>query len=259
MDDIQKAPTVRREMGKRSDMIAEQIKQWLADGHIALGQKLPQERELIEMFGVSKGTVREALKSLEVQGVVRVKTGPSGGASITQVTTERANQLLANYFTTREVSLQEIYAVRKRIEPDLAVAVVGHLSETDFQTLESLTGFCLCEPLHQEAGSRQRIAELDFHDVLADACPNALLGFYCRFVNNLLKSLPVCTDIYARPQKKLAKQAREHHVSLLRAFRDGNAEAARKIMFKHMEEAEAIMLARVALLQSEDDRIIDAG
>ena len=62
---------------KRGDLMVEEIKRWIAERRLGPGDKLPKEDELQELFGVSKGTAREALKSLEVQGLVTVSTGPS--------------------------------------------------------------------------------------------------------------------------------------------------------------------------------------
>src|SRR3954453_23447829 len=100
-------------MPKRGDLMVEEIKAWIAERRFAPGDRLPKESELQALFGVSKGTAREALKSLEVQGLVTVSTGPSGGATIGEVPLERAFQLVQNYLFFREVDVAQIYAVRR--------------------------------------------------------------------------------------------------------------------------------------------------
>jgi len=70
---------------KRSDQIVEAVKRWVVVKDIQPGDRLPNEKALMELFECSKGTVREALKSLEVQGLIRLKTGPGGGAILAQV------------------------------------------------------------------------------------------------------------------------------------------------------------------------------
>src|SRR5260370_5554901 len=67
---------------KRGDLVVEEIKRWIAERRLGPGDKLPKEDELQTLFGVSKGTAREALKSLEVQGLVTMSTGPAGRAPI---------------------------------------------------------------------------------------------------------------------------------------------------------------------------------
>ena len=66
---------------KRGDVIADQIKQWIVKHNLRPGDRLPSEKVLTETFEVGKASVREALKSLEVQGLIRTSTGPTGGYS----------------------------------------------------------------------------------------------------------------------------------------------------------------------------------
>src|ERR1044072_4728699 len=113
---------------KRGDMVVEEIKRWIAERRLRPGDKLPKEAELRELFGGSKGTAREALKSLEVQGLVTVSTGPAGGATIGEVPLERTLQLLQNYLFFRTLDIPQIYAVRRALEPELAAGAVPHLT-----------------------------------------------------------------------------------------------------------------------------------
>ncbi len=75
----QPATTPKR---KRTDEIVDAIKRMIVEHGLGPGDRLPQERDLITQFSASKGTVREALKALEVQGLISVRTGPGGGAFI---------------------------------------------------------------------------------------------------------------------------------------------------------------------------------
>lgn len=238
------SPAPRRRLQKRSDAVAEALKRWMVDQAAGSGHRLPTEKQIQELFGASKGTVREALKALEVQGLIRLKTGPGGGAVVTAVTPDRAMALLGNYFQGRDVSLRDVYALRKVLEPMLAETVAGHLSEADFAALERSLDVCACHPLGPEADRRQRLAELDFHEILADACRNPILGFTCRFLTATLRSLGICQPIYLQPQKDLADSGYRHHVALLAAFRAGDGVAARAVMQEHMEDAERLMLQR---------------
>ena len=78
--------------------IAEVLKDWIAERGLKPGDRLPQERDLIGLFGVSKGTIREALKALDAQGIIKTRTGPGGGAFISPVSESGALELLGNYF-----------------------------------------------------------------------------------------------------------------------------------------------------------------
>ncbi|RDD60664.1 FadR/GntR family transcriptional regulator [Ferruginivarius sediminum] len=234
---------------KRSDIVVDEIKRWIMNDEIAPGRRLPQERDLMARFNVSKGTIREALKSLEVQGLVRIRTGPSGGASVTVVSYARAMELLSNYFYTQSITIADIYAVRKLVEPEVAEMVAGRLSDSQILALEHTIDICAGEPAGGADGRAQRIAELDFHDVLADACPNPLLSFFCRFANSLLKNLAVCEEIYDRPQNDLTREGHAYHAALLTALREGNGATARRLMRDHIAAAEQIMLDSEAKLE----------
>ena len=105
------SPTHSLTRRKLSDLVVDQIKQWLMSAVIRPGDRLPQERDLMVRFDVGKGTVREALKALEVQGLVRMSTGPSGGASVSEVRYETAAGLLGNYFFFQDLSTEAIYEI----------------------------------------------------------------------------------------------------------------------------------------------------
>src|SRR5215467_763037 len=157
---------------KRGDLVVEEIKRWIAERRVGPGDKLPKENELQALFGVSKGTAREALKSLEVQGLITVSTGPAGGATISEVPLERTFQLLQNYLFFRDLNVAQIYAIRRVLEPELAAGAVTHLTEADFEALECSIDACAPTPETAAQARAQRQEDLHFHDVLAAANPN---------------------------------------------------------------------------------------
>ena len=79
------------------------------------GDRLPGEAELIAHFGMSKGTIREAMRLLQAQGLVVTKTGPGGGSFVGQVSRDRARALLANYFYFKRISIGDIYKINAYI------------------------------------------------------------------------------------------------------------------------------------------------
>jgi DNA-binding FadR family transcriptional regulator len=242
---------------KRSDLVAEQIKSWIVAHGLTPGDRLPQEKELIRHFSVSKGTIREALKSLEVQGLVRITTGPQGGAAVARVDIDRSTQLLANYFYFQDLDVQQVYAARKLLEPELAALAVPHMDESHLQALERSVTLCSHPPVDHEMEHRQRMLELDFHDILATICPNPFLAFNCRFMNSLLRDCTVIRDVYGadsprRSPDRVARLAADGvaaHQQLLAAFRARDAELARTLMRAHIEQAEGHMIALEAVLE----------
>jgi DNA-binding FadR family transcriptional regulator len=226
---------------KRSDLVAEEIKSWIATQDMKPGDRLPQEKELMQIFGVSNGTTREALKALEVQGLVAISTGPAGGAYLLEVPEQHAMQLLGNYFYFRPLNVRQIYDMRVILEPELAVSVVGLLTKDHFVRLEALIAECSHSAKTAEERRQQRISELEFHNVLAEACPNALLAYTCRFMNKLLSDLIVFRKIYLAPQQEFAHDNLCSHKALIAAYRKENAREVRALMKTHMLEAVAHM------------------
>jgi len=231
------ATTIRT--AKRGDLMVEEIKHWIAERRLGPGDKLPKEDELQELFGVSKGTAREALKSLEVQGLVTVTTGPAGGATIGEVPLERAFQLLQNYLFFRQLDVAQIYAVRRLLEPELAAGAVPHLTEDHFAALERSIECCAPHPANAEQALSQRQEDLHFHDVLAEANPNMLLRFFCQVINHLLRHSVAMGDQNTAAGHKLGETNVAAHRLLLTAARRGDARQVRKLMVDHIDEAES--------------------
>lgn len=178
---------------KRADLVAEELKRLITQRNLKPGDKLPHEIKLQQMFSVSKSTIREALKSLEVQGLISVSTGPSGGATIVEVPLDRTFQLMQNYLFFKDVGIADVYTVRRLLEPELAAGAIPHLTEDDFLALERTID--LCDPASQAAAGTkmldQRQEDLTFHDILAAANPNPMLRFCCELINEMIRQLVV--------------------------------------------------------------------
>lgn len=223
---------------KRADQIVEAIKRWVAVNGRQPGDRLPNERELMEQFDCSKGTVREALKSLEVQGLVSIRTGPNGGAMLERVPYARASDLLRNYLHFEQPSGPDVYALRTLVEPEIAAQVTPLLSDEDLARLEALMEKCDHPAQDFDERIAQRIAELEFHAVLAERCTNPLLAFIGRFLNDLIRDLVIFKKARLPEQREFSCANLDYHRRLLEAFRARDAEAARALMHEHMRSAE---------------------
>jgi DNA-binding FadR family transcriptional regulator len=222
---------------KRADVIAEEIKRWIFIDKKLPGDRLPQEHELAKLFDASRWTIREALKSLEVQGLISVSSGASGGARIADVSLQNAVQLLSNYFYFKPLSIEHIYSLRKVMEPILAGEVVDHLTPEHLQALADNVALTGCRPVTEQERREHREAELDFHNILAGACPNVVLGFLCRFMNDLLKDWVVFNRTYVELGEQFTRENLNCHRALLQAFQRRDRNAAVRLMTEHMEQA----------------------
>jgi GntR family transcriptional repressor for pyruvate dehydrogenase complex len=225
---------------KRGDQVAELIKSWINDGKVRPGVRLNKEAELQDLFKVSRGSMREALKALEVQGLVSLSTGPDGGATITRVPLARAFQSLQNYLFFESISLEDIYGVRRVLEPLLAAGAVDHLTDADLEALERSVE--VCEPFvaSHEHALDQRHEDIHFHDVLAAANPNAFLRCLCQIINQMLHSLVIVAgNVTQQEYQAFGRQTVAAHRAILDAARRRDASAVEQLMAVHMEEAEA--------------------
>ena len=238
-------------MTKRSDQVADALKQLIAEHRLKPGDRLPQEKELMTQFTASKGTIREALKALETQGLIITRTGPGGGAFVADVPPDRAMSLLANYFYFKDITIHDIYQLRVHLEPEMAASVVGRLNEADFQRLQTTMIIYDAPPTNQQEEHAQRIAELSFHEVLVDLCPNPILSFTCHFLLGLLKNLRLCHNIYDLPNPELWETGRHYQMQLISALKRENEDDVRRVMREHMIRAEALMQEQETIVLDE--------
>jgi DNA-binding FadR family transcriptional regulator len=237
------APRPLRRRTKLSDVIVEDVKRLIVAERLKPGDRVPREPELIERYGCSKGTVREALKALEVEGLIVTRTGPGGGAYLTDAGSEPAVRMLRNFLHFRHIDGAGVYQIRKVVEPELAASVVGLLSEERFSALEENVVVCSRHPENEEEQYRQRVLELEFHNILADACPNPLLAFIGRFLNEMLRDLVELKQAYKPERRQFGEANVDYHRRLLLAYRVQDATQVRALMLSHMRDAERHMTA----------------
>lgn len=228
---------------KLSDLIVDEVKRLIVEEELKPGDRLPNEKELIEQYSISKGTVREAMKALEVEGLIMTRSGPGGGAWLTEVGTGPASRALRNYLYFKNMNVEELYQIRKLIEVELAVSVVGHLTEEDLTSLLKYTDQCSTRPTSEIEQRQQKIAELEFHNVLADACPNPILGFFGRFLNESLRDLVVLKKSYLVDYYEFTKSNVDYHYELIESFKNLDTDKVKTLMTEHMLEAEAHFIA----------------
>ncbi|WP_157015558.1 FadR/GntR family transcriptional regulator [Mesorhizobium xinjiangense] len=240
------APAIARRR-KRPDVIADQIRERIIVEGLSPGDRLPHAWIETETWRVSRGTMREALKILESQGLIVSKTGPRGGTFVSSVEPEQAIMMLDNLFLHQPPSIADIYTIRKELEPLMAASLAGNVSDETFGLLHAKIRLYESEPATVEEEYRQRLAELDFHVELTRICQNRLLGFVCRFLISLLRDMAVCRDIYRQRNPKLRETGLHYQVELLKAIKAGDAERTHAIMHAHMTAAETYMLERAEI------------
>jgi len=228
---------------KIADLICEDIKHWIVMEKLEPGDRLPNEKALMERYECAKGTIREALRVLEIEGLIRLKTGPGGGAIIHEVTTDPASRALRNFLHFQHVDGSQVYQLRRLVEVEIADSVVGRLDESTMTRLKENIERCR-RPHEDELSQRQhRMLELEFHNLLAECCPNPLLRFISQFLNDLLRDLVVIKKAY-KPERHAFDEANiRYHIALLDAFTAKDRARVRELMHEHMCDAERHMSA----------------
>ena len=234
------------ERRRRPAQVAEEIKRWIVAENIAPGTRLPREAELMDRFGMAKGTIREAMRLLEAEGLLTSRPGPGGGSFVHAPSGERAAALLGNYFYFQRLTVADIYQVRQALEPELAATLAGRLSPAQIAALEANIADYDSPPRDAEEERDQHVASLRFHRLLAGYGENPLLGFLIDFMASMLANLTVTRRLYEPRNFDLWRSGRDYQRDLVAALRRGDGAAARRIMTAHMATAQALMQAQEA-------------
>lgn len=234
-------PSERAPRLSRPQQVAEAIKKWVVEEGCHPGDRLPSEADLMARFSMAKGTIREAIRILEAQGLVRSRTGPGGGVFVHQVSEERAAALLGNYFYFQNLSIDDIYQIREQLEPELAASLTGKLSEEQLARLEAVMATYAEPAKTAEEEREQHIGSLKFHALLAEMSGNALLRFLIRFTANMLSQITVQRRLYEPVNPELWSSGMVSQARLLEALRGDDPEATRAILLAHMQNARRLM------------------
>ena len=215
------------------EKVAEQIQRLIRDGLLKPGDMLPPERELAETFQVSRSSLRDAIRALELMGMVEARQGegtvvrePSGEAV--------ANPLTAVLLQQREF-VSELLELRGMIEPTLAARAATHADADDLTHLEDILR------RQKEKVDRGELAieeDSEFHYSIARASNNkVVLQVVDVFMDLLRESRKQSLQVEGRLQKSLVS-----HQQILRAIAQHDAAAAESAMRRHIQEIEAIVL-----------------
>ncbi len=221
----------------RPAQVADKIKEWVVEDGLNRGDRLPGEAELMAQFGMAKGTIREAMRILEAQGLIKTRTGPGGGSFVHEVSKERARALLGNYFYFKNLTIADIYQLRSVLEPELAASLAGRLDEDALKALRANIAEFDTPATDAEEERARHIVSLRFHAMLAAQSSNPLLAFLIDFMACMLSDLTVYRRLFDPPNTELWQRGRDYQMRLLEALRDGDGAAARRIMSEHMSTA----------------------
>ncbi|MCX8088777.1 MAG: FadR/GntR family transcriptional regulator [Meiothermus ruber] len=210
-----------------SEKLAKDLEQLLQDGVWRPGDQLPGERDLASRFGVSRSSVREALRILELHGWVEIRQGD--GTRVASPSESFGRRLRSRLH--QEDFIVELFEVRRILEPAVAALAAERSHPQGVTRLEELLA-------QQQAakGDLYRFVELDmfFHKTLADMSRNAVLSEIVSLLEVELRQIRlVSTAKRYRPEVTLSE-----HLRILEAIRASDPEAARQAMLAHLSTVE---------------------
>lgn len=210
-----------------SAVVARQIKDLIREQRLKPGDKLPNEMELSQLFGVSRPTIREAMKSLISQNIVSIHRGR--GTFVSETPGIVADPLGFDFIHSADLQIALIEA-RLIIEPGAARLAARNAEPKDIETMH-----CLLQEMEESVQMHHvRITkELEFHRSIARATKNPVI----------LRIIPVIMEAIQKTYREAPRtpedhqQALEEHRRVLEAIRSHSPEEAYQAMRQHLENS----------------------
>ena len=210
-----------------SKLVEDKIKQAIFDDHFAPGDRLPSERELTDIFGVSRTTIHEALRSLEKSGFLVIKKGATGGGYVVKGDTAPVVDSLKDLLHLRRVSLQDIAQARLMIEPHLCALAAEKATAGDIERLEEWN-----QKLRSAFQSGNPILEHDprIHTVIAEIAGNPLVAIIVK----ALMEVHAYKMMSIKLNDKIKMSILIEHERIIEALKNKQKEKASENMKNHI-------------------------
>lgn len=224
------------EVPRASDVLATELRERILSGEYPEDTPLPPERELVVQTRMSRTTVREALRILEVQGLIRIKAGRAGGAFVQRPGEESVARSLQLLIRGRQIRPASVHETRAAIEPSCARLAAMHRTPGDLHRLE-VANEAIAGGGDLDAFLR---ANVDWHVAVATASHNEILT---GIMMALSRAIYTTTDNERFVNDEVRAVALRAHRSVTRAIRDRDPDAAVRRMGRHVDSYAAAALA----------------
>lgn len=154
--------------------ISRDIVRQIGDGRLTAGSPLPSEAEMAAMYSVGRTSVREALRLLEVQGLISIRTGPGGGPTVMEPTTADAGRMLSLHMNVRSCTFGDLAQARLEIDPILAGLAAENATVNGIERLRDIVGIMEEIPMGRNA-EWARTASM-FNAIIAALAGNSVLA-----------------------------------------------------------------------------------
>ncbi len=209
---------------------AYRIRRLIAERGLKPGDKLPSERELTKLLGVSRTSIRSALKELEASGLAEISA--ARGTYIAQDASKGFISSMQGWFEANHLSLLELIEFRRALEPAVAAAAAVHRSPADLQELHAQI-----ETMHSSVMSNDAVAfsraDDAFHRQIAAASQNRLFVIMTDATGETLRQY---REAAARLGSAMLRRSLQDHQAVYAAINNGDPESARDAMLHHIVE-----------------------
>jgi DNA-binding FadR family transcriptional regulator len=216
---------------KAYETVAQGLLEQIVSGKLVSGDRLPNEMGLAEKLGVSRTTVREALRLLAAQDLIRTSKGAGGGSYITVPRVDRINAFMLSSINllsgAKHVTISELLEARELLEIPAARLAAERRSEDDMERLRS----AIPPPASKLHGEQQFQQNREFHACVLDACGNTLLSIAAQPVFGVLMK-NVARSTFGT---SFNRQVSDQHTSIASAIEAGEATSAGDLMHEHLE------------------------
>ncbi len=215
---------------KAYEQVADQLRELIVSGEITPGHRLPNEAALSVQFGVSRATVREALRVLATQNLIRTTKGATGGSFVILPTADHISEFLSSNIAllsqTETVSLDEFLELREFLEvPAARLAARRHTPEEIERLREAIPGDT------RDLGTQEQfIYNKDFHSQVVLASGNTLLSIAAQPIFSVLQTNLSRSHLGQR----FHDQINHDHREIAQAISSGDEDAAAEEMHRHL-------------------------
>jgi GntR family transcriptional repressor for pyruvate dehydrogenase complex len=229
------------ERPRLSSSIVDQLLTGIESGAFPQGHALPAERILAARLGVSRSSVREAIRVLEHAGILDVRTG--SGTYVVDTGSPKVASLRAQASLTGEQSPLDVMAARYAVEPACAKAAAAQRHERDLELIREAVS---AQARLVEAGEDAASADLDFHLAVAGGTHNPVLLQLVERIVEIMRRRPwIDLKHSSRENPAAARRDVRQHGAILRAIELGDPPAASRAMRTHLASVERDLLAQV--------------
>ena len=223
------------------DVVA-QIQEAILDGRLKTGDTLPSERQLKDMFNISRGTLREALRVLEQKGLIEIKLGVGGGSVVKDLNADTVSEGLALLIRSQKVSLNHLAEFREEVEGIVAARAAAKKSASDIEQLKGLLKEAR-QCIDGGPSQRDTFLEVDkrIHMTLARVAANPI---YISVLHSVHDNIHRYYDEFLSMDGRELQENYRDLCDLVHAVEKGQTERARRLARNHVRRFNSYMQNR---------------